>query len=220
MELGNLAQWVGAIATSTAVFIALFKETLLLWWRRPILTATIKLEPPDCHKVPFHAGPVSGDCYYFRLYISNSGRSRAEQVQVYASKLFRKLADESFHEEKNFSPMNLRWSHSHEIYAEGISADMGKHCDLAHVIDPALRRKLGGAEETIPLTEGTIFSLDLEVKPGSRGHLVKPGTYRLELRIAAANARPVTKYLEFTCTGTWFNNEQDMFRDGIRLNLV
>jgi hypothetical protein len=61
--------------------------------------------------------------------------------------------------------------------------------------------------------------LDLEVKPGSQGHLVKPGTYQLELRIAAANARPVIKQLEFTCTGKWFDDETDMFREGIGLNI-
>jgi hypothetical protein len=225
LEPGNLAQWIAAVATSIAVMIALFRETFLVWWRRPRLDAIIKLEPPDCHKIPMRTivpipvvGQVSAGCYYFRFWISNSGRSRAEQVQVFASELLRQLPDASFQTEKDFSPMNFRWSHSREIYAEGISVDMGKHCDLAHIIDPVQRHWFQNEEPHTP-TKETVFSLDLEVQPNSLSHLIKPGTYRLVLLIGAANARPIKRQLEFTCTGKWFDDEKDMFRDGIRLKL-
>src|SRR5262245_21201169 len=227
MDPVNLAQWAGAIGTFSAVVVALFNEPFVGRWRQPTLNARIKLEPPDCNKTiwvnpaqgSFIMGPLSADCYYLRLWIDNSGRSRAQQLQVYASKLSRQLPDGSFEEERNFFPMNLRWSNSREVYAEGMSAYMGKHCDLAHIIDPA-KRKLLPYEETNPPSQGTILSLDLEAKPNTLGHLVKPGTYRLELRIAAANARPITRQVEFTCTGKWFDDERQMFQDGIRMRLI
>jgi hypothetical protein len=49
-EVGTLAQWAAATATFLAVLVALFKDEVLRWWRRPQLTASIKLDPPDCHK--------------------------------------------------------------------------------------------------------------------------------------------------------------------------
>ena len=90
MELGNVAQWVGAIATFSAVIVALFKESILRRWRRPILDIEITLEPADCHLTQARSGHVVADCYYFRFWIKNTGASRAEQVQVFASKLSRK----------------------------------------------------------------------------------------------------------------------------------
>src|SRR5207249_2290708 len=44
----TLAQWVGAIATSAAVIVALFKDELLRYFRRPTLRVRIMPEPPDC----------------------------------------------------------------------------------------------------------------------------------------------------------------------------
>lgn len=78
------------------------------------------------------------NCYYFRLWVDNHGKTRAERVQVFATKLHRLGADGKFVEDKHFLPLNLRWSHSEdhpEVFAEGISPHMGKHCDLGRIID-------------------------------------------------------------------------------------
>jgi len=96
---------------------------------------------------------------------------------------------------------------------------MGKHCDLAHVIDPT-KRKWFPNEEPKASNEETVLSLDLEALPNSLTHLIKPGTYHLQLRIAAANVRPITKQVEFTITGKWFDDERQMFQDGVRLRLI
>jgi len=44
--------------------------------------------------------------------------------------------------------------------------------------------------------------------------------YRLELKIAAGNVAPIDKTVELNVTGTWFDEEEVMFRDGIGLRLV
>lgn len=146
---------------------------------------------------------------------------------MFAQKLLRRTADGSFVEDHHFLPMNLRWAHAHargpnggpEVYADGISPGMGKHCDLGHVIDPANRvdckEDIPGLAPTSPL-----FALDLEFPPNTGSHLLAPGAYQLELKIAAANAAPVTKRLEITVTENWYPDEQRMFRDGIGLRVV
>jgi hypothetical protein len=234
MEIGNFAQWAGALATLLAVLVALFKTEIVNRWRRPILNATVFLEPPYCHSTTLHYQVqktaltfVQAQCYYFRLWIENRGKTRADRVQVFAARLFRKVADGSFTEDRSFLPMNLRWAHGHsrepgggpEIYAEGISPEMGKHCDLGHITDPQFRSDLQENFDGVDAAS-TIFALDLEVNPSTKSNLLAPGTYRLELQVAAANSRPVKKIIEITITGHWFTDERKMFQDGIGLRIV
>ena len=147
------------------------------------------------------------------------------RVQVFAAKLLRRNADGTFKQVESFLPMNLRWSHAQqgsrapEIFAEGISPEMGKHCDLGRVIDPAHHANLG--EELQGLEAGeSILALDLEVPPNTKSHLVPPGVYQLQLRVAAANCLPVTKVIELTITGKWFSDQKQMFSDGLGIKVI
>jgi hypothetical protein len=179
MDIGTVAQWAGATATFLAVLVALFKDEILHSRRKPRLTVLIALAPPDCHKTTLTymaQNPVvtygSADCYYLRLWVKNDGKTRAERVQVFAAKLLRRSADGSFREVDAFLPMNLRWAHGQqasggpEIFAEGISPEMGKHCDLGHLVDPEFRRNVGEDLPGVPTNE-TILALDLEVQPNT-----------------------------------------------------
>lgn len=225
------AAWAGAIAAFLAVIVALFKEEIVRLWRRPRLTATVRLAAPDCHKTELawrnpNSGQIlaRGECYYFRVWVENKGKQRAEQVQVFVAKLLRKHADGKFREEKAFLPMNLRWSHSQdplnpEIFAAGLAPGMGRHCDLGHIKEPKFRTQISGMipGETLHnvAEDKTILALALEVLPNTLTHLLAPGAYQLELVLAAANASPKSKRLEITLPGEWFSDERKMFSDGI-----
>jgi hypothetical protein len=228
----DAAVWVGSIATLLAVLVALFKEEMVKLWRRPALKARIRLAAPDCHKTQMtlfdkKTGAVieSADCYYFRLWIENTGNQRAEKVQVFVSKLFRRHADGTFVEDKSFLPMNLRWSHSQlallgpEIFAEGISPEMGKHCDLGHILDPIKRPLFDINSPRVP-TGKTILELDLEIAPNTLSHLISPSLYIIELKLAAANLKPITKKIEINHTGEWYVDENKMFSDGIGISEI
>ena len=228
----DAAVWIGSIATLLAVIVALFKEQLVRIWRRPKLQARVRLSAPDCHKTQMtlfdqKTGAVieRADCYYFRLWVENRGNQRAEKVQVFVSKLFRRHADGSFVEDKSFLPMNLRWSHSQlsplgpEIFAEGISPQMGKHCDLGHILDPNKRVPFGINLPSVAPGK-TILELDLEVAPNTLTHLVPPAIYRLEMKLAAANAEPETKTIEINHTGDWYSDENKMFSDGFGMKEI
>jgi hypothetical protein len=232
MSCSDTAVWTGSVATLLAVLVALFKEEIVRLWRRPKLHVRIKLSAPDCHKTIMTAfNPKTGalidnaDCYYFRLWIENIGNQRAEKVQVFISKVSRRHADGSFFEDKSFLPMNLRWSHSQssnlgpEIFAEGISPHMGKHCDLAHMLDPKKRAIFGISLKNIP-QDKTILEYDLEIAPNTLSHLAPPGIYRIELKLAAANMEPITKTIEINHTGDWHDNEVKMFSDGFGMKEI
>jgi hypothetical protein len=232
IETGTLAQWVGASATFAAVLVALFKDEITKWWRRPKLFASIGLVSPDCAKtyVDYSSQKITlivgrAECYWLRLWIENKGRTRAEQVQVYASTLSKRSADRSFKRIDRFLPMNLKWSHGPpppkgpEIFADGISPRMGKHCDLAHIVDPAHRANIGEDLSEVP-PDQTILAFDLEIQPNTLTHLIGPGEYRLQLRIAGGNCAPVTKTIEIIVTGKWFSDESKMFSDGLGVKVI
>lgn len=237
IDWGSVAQWAGAVCTFLAVLTALFKEEFLRWSRRPVLNVKISLAPPDCQITkltltypPLTGGPegfiitppsVTSDCYYLRLLVENIGKTTAERVQVFAAKLLKKQVDSTFRKVDGFLPMNLKWAHSHEIYADVIHPEMCKHCDLGHILDPASRRDFPDEEDPSKVhTDKTILSLDLEVQANTMGHLILPGVYKLVLKVAGANCTPLTKVLEITITGEWFTEEQRMFSDGLGVRVL
>lgn len=118
--------------------------------------------------------------------------------------------------------MNLRWAHSQQnpvIFTDGISPKMGKHCDFGHIIDPQLYL----IQNISPLNISnnlTLFELDLEVLPYTYSHMLPPGEYQVELKIAASNCSPITKKFKINHTGIWFANEVDMFTKGIGIKEI
>jgi hypothetical protein len=216
--------------------VALFKEEIVKRWRRPILYLSLRVAPPDCYKTELpDLRPEPGDnvqirgigkwhvvnCYYFRLWVDNHGKTRAERVQVFATKLHRLGADGKFAEDKHFLPLNLCWSDSEdhpEVLAEGISPHMGKHCGLGRIMDPDKRADFADLEGFT--NEKCVFELAVEFPSATRSHLLQPGVYRLELKIAAGNVAPIDKTVELAVTDKWFDEEEVMSRDGIGLRLV
>lgn len=195
MELGNLAQWVGACGTVAAVVVALFKGELLRWLRHPKLAALTKAENPYCVRAPNRETVPGGEVwngfrYWIRLWVENRGRVRADKVQVFLSDLLRQQADGSFKSVPKFTPMNLRWSYGNyqkpEIYADGISPDMGKFCDLGAISDP----------KTPSLNRPSV------------------------IKLAAANCAPKTHRVELHLTGQWYDDEPTMFSHGIGLYIA
>jgi hypothetical protein len=222
----TLAQWFGAVGTIAAVLVALFKDAIIAWKRKPQLTAACTKDTPYTSRMPIvvHDGKGvvlwTGDCYYVRAQVENTGKTRAEKVQVYASKLAKQGADQKFVDMPAFIPLNAKWSNSPpggvSAILDGISPKMAAFFDIVALCDPANphKGKLAGTSEDV-----TMGDLQLEVAPLTGSNLLPPGTYRLTLRIAAANVQPIEKVFEFTHTGAWLQNDADMRRDCLGVSL-
>jgi hypothetical protein len=213
-----------AITALLALLVALFKEEIQAWWRKPILTVRATLAPPDCHRTTMSivsGGAVIGQlpCYYLRLWVENTGRTTATDVQVFLFQLSRRNDEGHFKPQHNFLPMNLKWAHSGDALAKGLSRGMGRHCDLGHIVHPNSASTVG-----YTLTGGiagqTVLCLDLEVHPATMTHLWPPGDYRLDFRVAAANTTPVEQSLTLKLSGQWFDDEAEMFVKGVELRLL
>ena len=110
---------------------------------------------------------------------------------------------------------------SSKIYFRSISPQMGKHCDLGHITDPARRRLLREDAPILNLSDQqTSLAFELMVRPNNRAHIVGPGEYQLDILVAAENARPMTKTLSLSIRGTWDADETRMLRDGIGVSVL
>jgi hypothetical protein len=149
--------------------------------------------------------------------IENTGKTRARLVQVFVKSVSRKNADGSFSVLKRFLPMNLRWSvyiKDPEIFADGISPLMKKHCNIGRIIDPKYRKDAG---DDLPdaKADKALFALQLEAIPNDKSHILIPGIYLIELIVAAENCEPVSKKIEINFTGEWYSTEEEMFSQGL-----
>lgn len=219
MDLGNVAQWVGAVGTISAVLVALFKEDLLRWRRRPELVAVLKAERPYCVKTPEHHGTPpnvwNGSRYFIRLMVTNMGNVRADKVEVFLSSA---VVEETNQPVPNFIPMNLKWSYIGSIYADGISPDMSRLCDFAAITDPTWPPFKEERPSALSEKE-TCLSLILEVGL-SRRDFLPPGRYKFEVTMAASNCKPVRQQFRLHLTGRWEADEKVMFAHGFVVSAI
>ena len=92
---------------------------------------------------------------------------------------------------------------------------MGKHCDFGHILEPNFRSGLFPQRSPALPKEETVLELDLEVEPNTMSHLLPKGAYKIQVKIAATNALPTTKWWEINLTGNWYSDEGKMFSEGI-----
>lgn len=221
-----------AIGTFLAVIVALFRDELTALWRKPRVETQIKLAAPDCHLtrlMKFDAtghALVKAPCYYLRFWIENKGNVRAEAVQVFVKRLERRKADGTFREDRGFLPMNLRWSHAgigQAVIFTSINPGMGRHADFGHIVDPDFGSDFLPSKEhfpNIPDEGKTVIRLDVEFEPATYSHLLPPGEYQITLMIGGANFKPVTKLVRLVHKGEWFPDEEQMFRDGLGIEVL
>lgn len=225
MAPSSTAQWFGAVSTLLAVIVALFKDSIRESWRRPKLVATCENSPPCSIRTPLFVHDRitnlllwTGDCYYVRVKVENNGLTRAEKIQVSVSKLYyRPGVDGDFSEVlKHHFPINLKWTHIDTPILDGISPDMSALCDIVALCDPANPHWPRPAN-TPPNT--TVGKLQLEVELPPEFHSLRHGSWKLILRIGAANAKPIEKTLLFSHTGEWRESDDDMRRECLRVSL-
>jgi hypothetical protein len=225
------AQWAGAIATFSAVLVALFKDYFLRRWNRPELKVTCTREIPETVRVSDIAwegrwpggggGRWPGDRYYVRIRVENTGRTRAKKVEVKAMTLAKLGLDNKFELLPTTLPFNMRWSNQPQngsvTVLDGISRDMEAFCDIVSLWDPKnpyQRRPKG-----VPVTEA-IGQLQLEFELTDEWHLLTSGTYRLLLKIGAANAKSINQIIEFRHDGMWTHDDVAMRRDHLAVSVI
>ena len=188
-----------ALGTLVLAAVAVFQETIRGWFYHPVLRVSIKTEPLDCVAVPFTAldGTFVADAVYLRLWVENTGNATAKNAEVYAAELRRQRLAGTWERVEAFPPMNLKWANlGGAIYCPNIVPEMGKHCDLGHIVDPSRRSRVREEAPRLALTpQQTSLAFDLMAAPNHKGHIIGPGEYQLDILVAAENVRPIKRTL-------------------------
>jgi hypothetical protein len=221
--------YAAAVTTFTAAVIALFKEDIVKGWRKPILSMRIQLKAPDCMLIPTivtfstpdNHRQWQGDCYFFRLWVENKGNVVAERVQVYVQSVSYEMGDGTVQAVQEFTPTNLRWAHSSEpnkpIIFETLNPLMGKHCDFGSISPSDNFAEV--PREGMKEGEST-FNLQTEVFLNNHGHRLRPGNYRIVLRVAASNAPPKTFSISLAWKGRYEPIPTDLYSRSITITIA
>ncbi len=213
------------VAAAVALYIAINHHSLRSRKYHPELVPELMGRPPDCHKtfiVRTETGEMA-DCYYFRLKVFNRGNEAAENVEVFLEEVLMKHADNQFRKWEEFLPLNLKWSHfPAAIFFHKISPDMYKHCDIGHITDPQRLDVVEADDRFVMLNYrrgDIIFIIDFPTKPYTGTYVLRPGEYRLNIAISAANAKVVKKRIDLNFRGAWYADQDRMLSEGIGISL-
>jgi hypothetical protein len=212
-----------AFGIFAATFAALFSEAVRNWIWRPVLEVSYVHGPDYCDKPAFWAKInghlIQSDCFYFRLRIANRGTRRAECVQVFVSDLHRQESGRIGPLVRRYS-MNLKWTNIGKPQLDVLAQETERFCDIGHVVRPSERSQF--ELEDLPgfHTTQAILSLDVEVRPLHRTHLIEAGKYWLGVVVVASNARAIRKTLTIDLTGKWYEDLDTMLQQGIRIEVA
>lgn len=183
---------------------------------KPILSVSIKPEPPYSLKIPmrnFTTG-ATWDVYYYRFKVENNGNLPMENVEVFAQELHKKDSTGQYIKVLNFLPMNLVWEQNHEVTRPKIQPDLFKHCDFGHIT------QMPQPIQTGTTTPSVFFILSTEVQSFNYSNILVPGEYKIKVTFAATNIRPVTKWYELSFVDFWSDDEPTMLGTALSITEV
>jgi hypothetical protein len=210
--------WAVAVATIVLALVAAFQSAIERRIYHPTLELTTETRPPDCVRVTVTDtfGAFITYTIFLRVKITNTGNTAAEKVEVYAESLFRHVAKDRWERVTSFPSMSLVWANTQrEVFYPLISPSMAKYCDVAHIHDPRTvdHPQLAGDRPTFALDDPPkpTLAFDVQTLPNHRSHVVKlPGTYRLNVIVAAQNSASEKWEIDIHADGEWRNVEEQM----------
>ncbi len=213
----------GTFWTASGVLVALFlgivgifQDWIRSWFRKPKLSVSIKVAPPDCHKTSFYRADIDrkiSDTYYFRFRIENTGNYFAEDVEAMITGVYKKDSND-YAKLDNFLPLNLVWSHYRQITIPKIQPMLFKHLDFGYVLKSNteyLKRF------DIQSTSSVFFEFDVAVRPNTGSHILLPGDYRVKITFAGNNVKPVEKIYHLMIKDAWNDDEKEMLKNNIEI---
>jgi hypothetical protein len=204
------ATLLGAIATFIAAGVALFKESILRRFNRPVLVPTLETREPFCvtafstvynRQLDGSPGEIrwQGFIHYVRISVKNVGNRRAEMVEVFLVDAEIVHKDGSRRKIEGFEAGNLKWSGEPHGITHSLNPSMARYCDLGSIADPSCTTLQ--PYEDIPAGTATI-DLSYAIS-GDRHRLRSPNKHELTVILSAANTDPVKYKVTVEFDGTW-----------------
>lgn len=105
-----LPEWLSAIGTLAAVFVALFGGTIKRWWNRPIIDMSIENCQPYIEELSNDTTDSSGGekRLVIRICVTNSGKYTANNVVLNVDEYYKKQGSDSDYLHKQFTPKQFK----------------------------------------------------------------------------------------------------------------
>lgn len=187
---------IAAIGTVGVVIWAIFSETILRRWRRPILKiSTFGLEPTHLRQVPLrHVGGglahISG--YPLSIQLVNTGETLAKSAQPLVTGMGR-FEDGKWQIHDNWIPAPIRW-------ALDISAEIGAG-EPTQEKDLIPHRPYVFNFGILRTDHPNSFFLNPITMPGNQPVNYSPGEFCFELKVFAEGTEPARKYVHVQWEG-------------------
>lgn len=213
--LTTAASWTAAIATSLAVVVALFKDTLMRWLRRPIIKTSSGQYIPYVVRVPLRHhercpnGVIVSECdaFWFRICVTNRGRDTARALEAFAERLERRAATGDFQPVERFIPASLTWAGLDAPVLPRLNPGSDRYLVALSILKPDDRAcVLDNQAQTVfdrLHASGPVTELGVHQKDTSYSHACAPGEYRLRLAISGENVDTVRFIFEFAAPSVW-----------------
>jgi len=216
-QLLNAPWWLATFTSLVLAFVAIYQEhirrqlfgpRLELWFDQSSLIdvhRTVTMTTYDVADGGQRRGFIPS--YWLRLRIANAGQTSASGVRVIVQALWHRAASGHYVRDARFTPLALKWSYLARPTLDTLPAGIEQHCDLLEIRDPSRAFPSGVPIESI---EPCSAILQLEVNPLTAPGLLRAGSYRLQLAVAAANSDPRRFLLHFDVPVAWIDDEATM----------
>lgn len=226
-------EWLTTIATvglALTAFFTIFRDEIRHYFRHPKFSVNFKPGLPDCQRVRLdvHATTPQGgvikvhsaETHYVRARVHNVGEVGAENVEVSVVEVRRRGADGNDQAMPMGTPWNLTWAHIGSHVLPQLPVGSERHIDIGHLVDPESRGPIPSENKPGVDASRTLFSLAFFVQSNTLEYLLDPGEYQIDFRVFASNAPPSTVFTLFlNHTGTWYEDEAAMYREGVGLRV-
>ncbi len=231
LDWGVIGSLLVAGFTFLLAVVAVFQQQIHRWLRRPVLRITTTNSPPDSHrtKLTIRKGnqPSSYACYYSLLRVENTGRMRADQVEVFVSQIHREDERGQWVPLRSFLPQRLLWSFERTPYLASLAPGTFAHCTLGHVLNPSARSEVADEDPNqlefwgthVVMEDETVLSLDVQFRSNNLSYLLVPGKYKLTVLLASSQTKAITNAVVVHLSGSWFEEEDRMFREGVTIEI-
>lgn len=216
--------WLAAIGTLGAVIYVIFKDTVIKWYNRPILTAECLNSAPHTQQLKCYIGNNVTDAFYYRILVHNKGKYDAKNVEVFVTNLYWWNGCKYQHM-PDFLPMNLCWANRPKDdqkngFVPKIPKKSYRHCDLGHVKkEPKFDNEHNGVDIRsrifpCPSQKDTIFNISKLVPASNFEYLLGPKQYCFEVQLTGDNCNTVTYYIILKHNGKWSDSFDEMINNG------
>ena len=217
MEQISVRDWVQIGSTILLASVAFIAPYLIERWkftyRSPKLKIKFKLAPPDCHQTQWNEGGMITPVYYFRFLVENIGKSQAEACEVFLEKIFKENSAGEMIEDKNFTPVNLKWSGARDPIERTIQPGKEMYCDLGRIHHPNYNYQ--SVYKNISKKDQSLSKFVFELIEGyySQWDCLIPGKYKIVASVYSKNTDKVSRQFSLSWTGKWEDDEENMFNE-------